>query len=89
MSGTLIQQRRVRRFWGGLLVTVGVLIAGLCGLCTMVFVGLTLDQPVTLILPLVFGGPPILVGLLLVWAGRRILRQSREPGEEMPEKILD
>ena len=59
------------RFFSGLLVVVGVLMAGLAGLCTMAFLGFPGGGGDKGLVPLVlvFGGPPIVIGLAMVWAG--------------------
>ncbi|MFI4936087.1 MAG: hypothetical protein ACHP7N_15850 [Caulobacterales bacterium] len=36
-------QRAVSRFWGGLLIAVGGLIAGLCGSCTVYFLSVAMS----------------------------------------------
>lgn len=73
----------VQRFFGGLLIAVGVLIAALCGLCTMVFmVGSVIDRGGgelfaggdVFILALVIGGLPTGIGALIAWGGWRLYR---------------
>lgn len=74
-----------KRFFGALLMAVGGLIAGLCGLCTGGFIVVFLvlafrgnsdfDSPMGAILfPLMQGGVPILIGLGLFFIGRRLYR---------------
>jgi hypothetical protein len=67
----------VRRFFGAALMAAGVLIGGLSGLCSVVFlIGFVASVPretlSALGLVAVVGGPPMLVGGLLFWAGRRL-----------------
>jgi hypothetical protein len=76
----------VQAFFGFLLVTIGLLMATLCGLCTGVFVisglasnggeygGLGLVATA-----LVIGGLPTLLGVGLFFAGRRLLRGAEPP----------
>ena len=71
----------LRRFFGGLLIVVGVLMAGLAGLCTMAFLGMPggINGPgdegmVTLVL--VLGVPPIVIGAAMVWAGVFLWRKG-------------
>ena len=83
MSG---QDGSVRNFFGYALMTIGWLIVGTAGLCTTVVVGFGLvslnastaaeifsDAPI----PLLFGGIPILVGIVLIYAGRYLLKNPR------------
>ncbi|MBX7249948.1 MAG: hypothetical protein K1X35_13000 [Caulobacteraceae bacterium] len=79
----------LRRFFGGLLMVAGGLIAGLAGVCTLVFgggsamdlanghgYGLGGDLGGLLALVGIFGGVPIAVGLLLFFLGRWVRRQG-------------
>ncbi|HET6971377.1 MAG TPA: hypothetical protein VFH92_09650 [Phenylobacterium sp.] len=77
----------VRRFFGGLLMVVGGLMMGLCGLCTAVFLvasvfdgggGRELGGGGELaIMALVIGGIPTAIGVGLFVAGRSLLRTGR------------
>jgi hypothetical protein len=69
---------------GGIMMGVGILIAGLSGLCSIGFAimglgsgGMTLDAalPGLLVIGL-FGGTPFAVGLGLFLAGRSIVRRA-------------
>jgi hypothetical protein len=67
----------LRTFFGVALVAVGAMIATLCGLCTGAFLISGLLQPggqgvAALAIPV--GGIPTAVGLLLYWAGRKVLK---------------
>lgn len=73
----------MKRFFGGLLLAVGWLVAVTTGLCTGYFFLLFLlptNGPATesllLLLPLIIGGIPFLIGLALIWIGRRLLREK-------------
>jgi hypothetical protein len=75
------------QFVGVMLIVLGVLMAALCGLCT-VFVSLaSLDMPRDpqgyggggmVGIALILGGVPALFGLVMVWAGIAVLRGSRK-----------
>jgi hypothetical protein len=67
----------VRRFFGAALMAAGVLIGGLSGLCSALFlIVLVGSAPREVIgalgLVAVVGGPPMLVGGLMFWGGRRL-----------------
>lgn len=66
----------------GILIGVGILVAGLSGLCSvMVILSAMPLSPIDLRegLPIVLlvGGVPFALGLLAVWGGRRMLRNDR------------
>ena len=65
---------------GGILLAVGILIAGLSGLCTVVFFAMSVGQDGAGTLPLVLGvgGIPFLIGLGLFFAGRALIRNARQ-----------
>jgi hypothetical protein len=73
------------QFFGVMLIIVGVLMAALCGLCTLVIIGVSLAGPGDphgydrgmVGVALVIGGIPAVVGGLLVWAGIAVLRSGR------------
>lgn len=75
---------QVRRFFGGLLLAGGVLIAGLCGLCTLVFMGGAVFGGEThpfrasdmVIMALIIGGVPTLIGVGVMFWGRALLRDQ-------------
>lgn len=71
------------RFWGAALQAVGVLVAGLGGLCTLSGVLLGFAYPsdaLMLILTSLFvGALPILIGVGLFWWGRTLRRPKRIP----------
>jgi hypothetical protein len=74
----------MKRFFGGLLVAIGILIAGLSGLCSLAFAGLSLFDGgrvhVLDIVPIVtsalaFGGIPFAIGVGCILGGRALLKQ--------------
>ena len=78
----------MKQFFGAMLLGVGILIAGVSGLCTAVMLGAGLFDPsswnssefLTLILPMaaIFGGIPFAIALILFFAGRYLLRSARQ-----------
>ncbi|MEO9131877.1 MAG: hypothetical protein ABI240_11780 [Sphingomonas sp.] len=78
------------KFFGGLLLAIGILIATLSGLCSAWFLVMTLSDTGsggefrgTGLLPFiaVIGGLPFLSGIGLFYWGRWLLRRARERGE--------
>ena len=73
----------MKGFLGGLLLAVGILIAGASGLCTIVFWGLAIadahgsDFLGFLLLSLMVGGIPFVIGVGLILWGRWLLRRAR------------
>jgi len=71
----------MKSLFGGILLAVGILIAGASGLCTLVIVGLGFTEPDGLLtigpMALIFGGIPFLIGLALFFGGRALLRQAK------------
>jgi hypothetical protein len=75
MSG----DRTVAKLFGAMLMAVGVLIAGLAGLCSASFIVMMIAQPgggamsgVPMVL--VFGGVPIAIGVGIFVGGRELWR---------------
>ena len=80
----------VARFFGGLLMTVGVLIGGLGGLCTLSFIGMMLvsmssanhssgvlgNTLASAMLSLFVGAFPMGIGAVLFLAGRSLWRSA-------------
>jgi len=71
--------RAVAKLFGALLMAVGGLIAGLCGLCSAGVVIITISDGSngigsSMMLALIFGGPPIVVGIGLFLWGRSLWR---------------
>lgn len=74
-----------RRLAGGILLAIGILIASLSGLCTMAgIVVLNGMSPHDILgnvgVPLMFGGPFLLIGAGLIWFGQRLLRRPSLKG---------
>ena len=70
------------RVLGGILLAIGILIAGLSGLCSLVFVVTELTSPYssvdrTVSYVLGIGGIPFIIGLAMVFLGRRLLNSGK------------
>jgi hypothetical protein len=83
-------RRAGKRFLGGLLMAGGGLIALLCGLCSLVFLGVMVSSPgggagalgaflTALFVVGLIGGIPTAVGVILFVIGLRIFREGRAP----------
>jgi hypothetical protein len=79
-----------RRFAGGCLLAVGLMIATLCGACTLLVAGSFLFGALgptgrmqlsmiltTLMVPAIIGGVPTAIGVALAVVGWRMLRRPR------------
>ena len=75
------------QFFGILLIVGGVLLAVLCGLCTLTVIGVSFASPGTLqahnggaMIPiaLVFSSVPMAFGALMIWAGVVLVRTGRK-----------
>jgi hypothetical protein len=79
----------MQKLMGGCLLGVGILIAGLSGLCTLVVVGSSLmDSTTENMLPmipavLIVGGIPLVIGLGMFFLGRYLLRTA--PQDKGPD----
>jgi hypothetical protein len=77
------------KFFGGLLMAIGILIATLSGLCSVWFLVMSLaptgggEFSGMGMLPLIalIGGVPFVTGLGLFFGGRAMVRAARERGE--------
>lgn len=81
--------RAVTRLFGALLMAVGGMMAGLCGLCSAGVVALSGANGVggvapAMMLVLIFGGPPIVVGVALFIWGRSMWRGPRPSNSTPP-----
>ncbi|HWA63710.1 MAG TPA: hypothetical protein VG939_20205 [Caulobacteraceae bacterium] len=96
-SGT--DSNRMSRFWGALLMALGGLVAGLCGLCTLGFSALFLSEPCHgpdcaakysgLILPLVLGLPPTAVGVVVFLVGLGLVRRANRGAGKAVDKAFE
>jgi len=64
-------QSPVRAFFGIVLMILGILLVGGAGLCSLAFMSSEAFG-----LALMFGGPFIVVGALLIWGGRALRRSG-------------
>jgi hypothetical protein len=77
-------------FFGVALLSVGVLMATLCGLCTGIALIVSLGggrEGLSIAgMALIVGGIPFAIGLLLIWVGRAVLRPVKPPAapEDVP-----
>jgi hypothetical protein len=72
----------MKRFFGGVLLAVGILIMTGSGLCSLVVIGVFVSEggregPGMLMFPAIVGGVPFAIGFGLFYTGRVLLR--REP----------
>jgi len=76
----------MKSLFGGILLAVGILVAGVSGLCSlgMLVMGLGERSGALDFLPMVLliGGIPFLIGLGLFFAGRSLLRAARAEQQE-------
>ena len=82
----------MKSFFGGLLLAVGILVAGVSGLCSLVVLGMGVAEPAGLgDLPIVLliGGIPFLVGLGLFFLGRSMIRSARRDAQEQSARAQD
>jgi hypothetical protein len=78
----------VKALLGGILLAIGILIAGASGLCSLVmFAGAFTesDPGSTIAMVTIVGGPPFLIGVGLFLGGRALLKSDRpKPPAEVP-----
>ncbi|HJQ16137.1 MAG TPA: hypothetical protein VJ859_03980 [Allosphingosinicella sp.] len=77
----------MRNLAGGILLAIGILIAGASGLCSLVALGSSLNQLASMLpLVLIFGGIPLAIGVGLILLGRAVLRtgKSQDVGDDPP-----
>jgi hypothetical protein len=88
MSEAPPKDRPVQAFFGSALMAVGALMGGLCGLCTAVFViggifggggGGEFGGGEMVVMALVIGGLPTLIGVGLFFGGRALWRDAQPP----------
>jgi hypothetical protein len=64
---------------GGIMMGAGILISGVSGICTLFFIEEVFTNS-AMIRPIVtLGVLPFLVGLALIWGGRRLVLRANEP----------
>jgi hypothetical protein len=72
----------MRTLFGGLLLAIGVLIAGASGLCSLavLFSGSSEFGRATSMLPmvLIFGGIPFAIGAALIFVGNMLIREGKD-----------
>ncbi len=70
----------MKTLFGGILLAIGILIAGASGLCTVVFFVMAIPHGGFSALPVmvIFGGVPFAIGLGLFFTGRSLIRSDRE-----------
>ena len=84
------------QFFGVLLIAVGALVATLCGLCTLVVIGISVATPSSngpqdyggggmIPVALLLGGVPAIFGGLMIWGGIALLRSGRKAPPVKPE----
>ena len=68
----------MKQVFGGILIAVGILIAGASGLCSLVFLGGEMGSDLS-ILPLVLmiGGIPFAIGGAIAFGGYALIRSAR------------
>ena len=78
----------MKRLFGGILLAVGLLIAGASGLCSLAMLVSTLGEFSLdwIGLVLLFGGPPIAVGTVMIIGGRSLLRQARQESSDLEDE---
>ena len=89
----------VLRFFGGLLIAAGLLIASLSGLCSLGLLAVSMDSSsgddaaANLIAGLkaaaTFGGVPFLLGVALIVGGRAMMKPSTEQRRAPPPTVQD
>lgn len=76
----------MKQFFGGLLLGIGILVMTVSGLCTLSVVvaglydepGMVAREPSILVVPLLVGGLPLLLGFGLYRWGRSLLRPPQD-----------
>ena len=68
----------MNRFFGGILLAIGILIAGASGLCTLIVLLSSFGDGMKGVIPmaLIVGGLPMAIGGGLIYAGRYLLRRD-------------
>jgi hypothetical protein len=91
MSERRVVHDPVARFFGGVMMAIGVLIGGLAGLCTgaMVVAGLASahPEPGLALMGLLFGSVPIAIGVGVFFIGRMLWRRSSRLVADEPPSV--
>jgi hypothetical protein len=74
----------MKQLFGGILIAVGILIAGVSGLCSLAVLFGNGEMTGFSMLPLVLviGGLPIVLGVLIAVGGRSLIRRAREENRD-------
>lgn len=76
----------MKELFGGILMGIGIIIAGASGLCSlMVLLGDGFRTLSMLGAVLMFGGPPIALGVGMFYGGRALIRQARSDDLDHPQ----
>jgi len=75
----------MKQLLGGILIAVGILIAGASGLCSMVALFGMGNGANILPLVLLIGGIPLAVGVGLIFGGRALIRRARLENVDVAE----
>jgi hypothetical protein len=71
------------RFFGGLLLAVGILMMTCSGLCSLAIIAsgfsMAMREPSVLIIPLIVGGIPFTIGFGAFRWGKYLLREPGDP----------
>ena len=72
----------MKKLFGGILLALGILIAGASGLCSAFFFLSSVASPSSMgdmiLLILLIGGIPFLIGIGLIFGGRALIRAANE-----------
>jgi len=96
LSGDHEGRRTAARFFGVLLIVGGALMAALCGLCTLLFVGVGVSGGGQsgsgsgfVELALILGGVPTVFGGLMIWGGIVLVRGARKRSDKVTPDTFD
>lgn len=73
----------MKRFFGGLLLAVGILLMTASGICSIAVIvtglPMLIKAPSLVLFPLIIGGLPFAAGAALFWVGSRLLKETNRP----------
>ena len=76
----------MKELFGGILMGIGIIIAGASGLCSlMVLFSDGFQSLSTIPAVLLFGGPPIALGVGMFYGGRALIRQARSEADHLDD----